>query len=69
LNNYAIIFLYSETFLLKLHLNNIENNQGNYLTKTDIMSLLKNGYYFEKENDIDSKWSKPDGRKKESKDI
>jgi len=56
-------------FDLKLHLNNIENNQGNYLTKTDIMSLLKNGYYFEKENDIDSKWSKPDGRKKESKDI
>lgn len=56
-------------FDLKLHLNNIENNQGNYLTKTDIMSLLKNGYYFEKENDIDSKWSKPDGSKKESKDI
>ncbi len=57
-------------FDLKLHLNNIENNQGNYLTKTDIMSLLKNGYYFGKENDIDSKWNKPSSiSKKESKDI
>lgn len=52
------------------HLNDIEHNQDNYLTKNDIMSLLKNGYYIEKENDINSRWDKPTNvTKNESKDI
>lgn len=52
------------------HLNDIEHNQDNYLTKNDIMSLLKNGYYVEKENDINSRWDKPKNvTKNESKDI
>ena len=57
-------------FDIELHLKDIEHNQNNYLTKNDIMSLLKNGYYFEKENDIVSKWNKPQNlTKNESKDI
>lgn len=57
-------------FDIQMHLNDIEHNQSDYLTKTDIMSLLKNGYYVEKENDIPSKWNKPEEtNKNESKDI
>lgn len=57
-------------FDIELHLKDIEHNQDNYLSKTDIMSLLKNGYYVEKENDIDSRWNKPQStNKNESQDI
>lgn len=57
-------------FDIELHLNDIEHNQNNFLTKTDIMSLLKNGYYVEKENDINSRWNNPQNtNNNESKDI
>lgn len=55
---------------LELHLNNIENKQNNYLTKTDVFSLLKNEYLVEQANDISSKWNTPNNiSKNESKDI
>ncbi|MBE5951827.1 MAG: hypothetical protein E7260_09590 [Lachnospiraceae bacterium] len=55
---------------LEGHLIDIEHNQNNLLTKTDIMSLLKNGYHFEEENDIISQWNSPKATSKsESNDI
>lgn len=51
-------------------LSDIKHGQEDYLTKTDIMGLLRNGYKLELDASINNQWTKQqDSKTKESKDI
>lgn len=57
---------------IEKHLKDIEHNQDNYLTKSDMVSLglLRNSYIVEKEPNINTQWTPSNESKKpESKTI
>lgn len=57
---------------IEKHLKDIEHNQGNYLTKSDIVSLgiLTNKYVIESEHSINTQWIPPsESKNQESKNI
>lgn len=57
---------------IEKHLKDIEHNQDNYLTKSDVMSLglLRNSYIVENEPSVNTQWTPTnESKKQESKSI